>query len=159
MTASGRDEVWFLLSANAGEKPGRINRIASGGELARIMLALKNVISSEKDTGVMVFDEIDAGVSGVAAQRVGEKLASLAMNRQVLCVTHLPQIAVMADAHFEIEKNVSEGRTFTHITDLDFEGRKRELARLSGGENVTITTLTSAAEQLAAAEEFKKGRA
>jgi len=156
LCATGSDEVQFLMSANAGETPGRISRIASGGELARIMLALKNVLSGDMDTGTMVFDEIDTGVSGVAAQRVGEKLARLAGNRQVLCVTHLPQIAVMADTHFEISKNVSGGRTYTYVNTLDFEGRKKEIARLSGGENVTITTLSSAAEQLAAAEEFKK---
>jgi len=159
LSASGCDEVWFLMSANAGETPGRINRIASGGELARIMLALKNVMLSEQDTGAMVFDEIDAGVSGVAAQRVGEKLAKLAKNRQVLCVTHLPQIAVMADTHFEIQKNVSDGRTFTYVNELDFEGRKKEIARLSGGENITATALKSAEEQLAAAEEFKRKQA
>ena len=157
LNASGSDEVWFLMSANAGEKPGRINRIASGGELARIMLALKNVLSSGLDTGSMVFDEIDTGVSGIAAQRVGEKLSWLASHRQVLCVTHLPQIAVMADAHFEIQKSISGGRTYTRVTELDFEGRKKELARLSGGENVTLTTLTSAEEQLAAAARFKAG--
>ena len=156
---SGCDEVRFLMSANAGEKPGRINRIASGGELARIMLALKNVLSGEaRDTCAMVFDEIDAGVSGVAAQRVGEKLAKLARDRQVLCVTHLPQIAVMADSHFEIQKSVIGGRTYTQVSELEFEGRKNELARLIGGENITVTTLTSAAEQLSAAEEFKRGR-
>ena len=153
---TGCDEAWFLMSANAGETPGRINRIASGGELARIMLALKNVLSSEQDTGTMVFDEIDTGVSGIAAQRVGEKLAKLARQRQVLCVTHLPQIAVMADTHFEIKKSVSEGRTFTYVDQLDFEGRKKEIARLSGGENITVTTLTSAEEQLAAAAKFKE---
>lgn len=155
LNAAGCDEVWFLMSANAGEKPGRINRIASGGELARIMLALKNVLCGEKDTCAMVFDEIDAGVSGVAAQRVGEKLSALADHRQVLCVTHLPQIAVMADTHFEIQKSISEGRTFTHVSKLDFEGRKKEVARLSGGDNITITTLQSAAEQLNAAEGYK----
>jgi len=155
LDGSGRDVVWFLMSANAGEAPGRINRIASGGELARIMLALKNVMIGGLDTGAMVFDEIDAGVSGVAAQRVGEKLAKLARDRQVLCVTHLPQIAVMADTHFEIQKSVSEGRTFTRVTELDFEGRKKEIARLSGGENITATTLKSAEEQLAAAGEYK----
>ena len=152
---TGCDEAHFLMSANAGEVPGRINRIASGGELARIMLALKNVLSGGQDTAAMVFDEIDSGVSGVAAQRVGEKLAKLARCRQVLCVTHLPQIAVMADAHFEIQKSVSGGRTFTHVSELDFEGRKKEIARLSGGENITETTLTSAGEQLEAAEKFK----
>ena len=156
LNGSGRDEVWFLMSANAGEAPGRINRIASGGELARIMLALKSVLISSQDTGTMVFDEIDAGVSGVAAQRVGEKLAKLARRRQVLCVTHLPQIAVMADTQFEIQKSVSGGRTFTHVDELDHEGRKKEIARLSGGENITIAALTSAAEQLEAAEKYKK---
>ena len=156
LNASGGDEVWFLMSANAGEKPGRINRIASGGELARIMLAMKSVLVGDRDTGAMVFDEIDAGVSGIAAQRVGEKLANLAGQRQVLCVTHLPQIAVMADAHFEIQKSTSAGRTFTYVNELDIEGRKREIARLSGGENITITTLTSAAEQLDAAGKYKR---
>ena len=156
LCATGRDEVWYLMSANAGEAPGRINRIASGGELARIMLALKNVLSGGQETGTMVFDEIDTGVSGVAAQRVGEKLAKLAGQRQVLCVTHLPQIAAMADTHFEIKKDVSGGRTFTHVNLLDFTGRKTEIARLSGGENITETTLSSAEEQLAAAEKYKK---
>ncbi|MCL2663226.1 MAG: DNA repair protein RecN [Oscillospiraceae bacterium] len=155
LSAKGCDTVWYLMSANAGEAPGRINRIASGGELARIMLALKNVLSSKQDTASMVFDEIDTGVSGIAAQRVGEKLAKLAENRQVLCVTHLPQIAVMADTHFSISKSVKEGRTYTHVAELDFEGRKKELARLSGGENITETTLRGAEEQLKAAEKFK----
>ena len=154
---TGCDEVWYLMSANAGEAPGRINRIASGGELARIMLALKNVLSSGQDTASMVFDEIDTGVSGIAAQRVGEKLAQLAKNRQVLCVTHLPQIAVMADTHFSISKEVKNGRTYTHVESLGFDGRKHELARLSGGENITPTTLASAEEQLTAAKEFKTG--
>jgi len=158
LCGTGADDVWYLMSANAGEAPGRINRIASGGELARIMLALKNVLSSRQDTASMVFDEIDSGVSGIAAQRVGEKLAELAVDRQVLCVTHLPQIAVMADTHFSIDKSINEGRTFTHVEELDFEGRKNELARLSGGENITATTLSSAEEQLKKAEEYKKNR-
>ena len=156
LNAYGRDDVWFLMSANAGEKPGKINRIASGGELSRIMLSLKNVLSGENETGAMVFDEIDSGVSGVAAQRVGEKLSQLAQHRQVLCVTHLPQIAVMADTHFEISKSTSRGRTYTKVTELDYEGRKKEVARLSGGENVTTTTLTSAAEQLESANKYKQ---
>jgi DNA repair protein RecN (Recombination protein N) len=155
LCANGCDEVRFLMSANAGEAPGRISRIASGGELSRIMLAMKNALGADRDTGVAIFDEIDAGVSGIAAQRVGEKLAQLARRRQVLCVTHLPQIAVMADTHFEIQKSVSGGRTFTSVSRLDFDGRKREIARLSGGEHVTETTLTSAAEQLEAAAEYK----
>ena len=158
INANGCDEASFYMSANAGETPGRISRIASGGELARIMLAMKNVLSGGKETGTMVFDEIDAGVSGIAAQRVGEKLAQLAKRRQVLCVTHLPQIAVMADTHFEIQKSVSGGRTFTHVSALDFEGRRREVARLSGGENITETTLASAGEHLRAAEGWKTSR-
>ena len=155
INSNGQDEVRFLISANAGETPGRISRIASGGELSRIMLALKNVLGGDQDRGTSVFDEIDAGVSGIAAQRVAEKLIRLARDRQVLCVTHLPQIAVMADAHFEIHKSVESGRTFTHIMQLDFEGRKKEIARLSGGENITETTLKSAGEQLSAAEIFR----
>ena len=156
LNSTGADEVCFLMSANAGEAPGRINRIASGGELARIMLALKNVLSFEQETGTVVFDEVDSGVSGIAAQRVGEKLAGLALVRQVLCVTHLPQIAAMADTHFEIKKNVIEGRTYTKVNQLDLDGRKNELARLSGGENITDAALKSAAEQLFAADKFKE---
>ncbi|SHI08089.1 DNA replication and repair protein RecN [Sporobacter termitidis DSM 10068] len=158
LNGAGCDEVRFLMSANAGEAPGRISHIASGGELSRIMLALKNVLTENGDVGTMVFDEVDAGVSGIAAQRVGEKLSALSENRQVLCVTHLPQIAVMADTHFEIEKTTADGRTFTNVAELDLEGRKSELARLIGGANVTETTLLSAAEQLKAAAEYKAKR-
>jgi DNA repair protein RecN (Recombination protein N) len=144
------------MSANAGEATGRISRIASGGELSRIMLSLKNVLSESDGVGVAVFDEIDAGVSGVAAQRVGEKLFELARGRQVLCVTHLPQIAAMADAHFEITKSEHDGRTATHIKFLDDEGRALEISRLTGGENVTDITKQAAREQLAAAGAYKK---
>lgn len=155
LDCSGCDNVCFLMSANAGEKPGRISRIASGGELSRVMLAMKNVLSENDSVGTMVFDEIDTGVSGIAAQRVGEKLAQLSVSRQVMCVTHLPQIAVMADAHFEVRKEESNGRTYTYVNQLDASGRERELARLTGGENITQTTLKSAKEQLAAAEAYK----
>lgn len=158
LSSAGCDEIRFLMSANAGEAPGRISHIASGGELSRIMLALKNVLTENDDIATMVFDEVDAGVSGVAAQRVGEKLADLSRNRQVLCVTHLMQIAMMADVHFQIEKKTQDGRTFTNVTELDGEGRKRELARLIGGDNITDTTLLSAAEQLAASQAYKKRR-
>jgi DNA repair protein RecN (Recombination protein N) len=123
------------------------------------MLALKSIIGSGSEAGTMVFDEVDAGVSGIAAQRVGEKLARLARDRQVLCVTHLPQIAVMADTHFEIQKNVVGDRTYTSVESLEPEGRKREVARLSGGEHITQTTLASAAEQLEAAKKFKAAQA
>lgn len=156
LNGTGCDEVRFLMSANAGEAPGRISHIASGGELSRIMLALKNVISENDDITTMVFDEIDAGVSGVAAQRVGEKLVNLSRDRQVLCVTHLPQLAVMADVHFEIVKKTQAERTFTYVNPLDGEGRKKELARLIGGENITETTLLSAAEQIKAADAYKR---
>jgi DNA repair protein RecN (Recombination protein N) len=160
--AYGAETARFLMSANAGETPGRISRIASGGELSRIMLALKNVLTENDELNAMVFDEVDAGVSGIAAQRVGEKLYDLARGqnmhrgRQVLCVTHLPQIAAMADRHFEISKSVEGGRTFTRVTALDREGRRGELARLTGGENVTKTTLDAAEEQLIAAEKYKQ---
>lgn len=153
---TGMDEVRFLMSANAGEKPGRISKIASGGELSRIMLVMKDVLSERDEVSAMVFDEVDAGVSGIAAQRVGEKLARLSRRKQVICVTHLPQIAAMADTHFHIEKTEKGGRTYTAVVPLDREGRKRELARLHGGEHITETTLASAEEQLVAADIYKK---
>lgn len=152
---AGLDQVSFLMSANAGEKLGKISKIASGGELARIMLAMKNVLAEGEQIGTMVFDEIDTGVSGVAAQRVGEKLSDLAAVKQVLCVTHLPQIAAVADIHFSISKTVRTGRTYTEITPLDHEGRKWELARLTGGEHITRLSLESAEEQMAAAKAYK----
>jgi len=153
--ASGIDEVRFVMSANAGEELGRISKIASGGELSRIMLAMKNVFAENDPVDTMIFDEIDTGVSGIAAQRVGEKLFSVSAGKQVLCVTHLPQIAAMADSHFVIAKQERGGRTYTEVTPLDREGRRRELARLYGGDNVTEITLAGAEEQLSAAEHFK----
>lgn len=152
---SGGDRVQFLLSANRGETPGSISRIASGGELSRIMLAMKQVFAERDAVDALVFDEIDTGVSGVAAQRVGEKLAVLSRHKQVLCITHLPQIAAMADAHYEIRKTEHDGRTFTNVSELDRSGRQHELARLHGGDHVTDTTLSSAEEQLRSAEQFK----
>ena len=153
----GDCEVRFLMSANAGEKPGRIAQIASGGELSRIMLAMKSVFAQKDPVPAMVFDEIDTGVSGIAAQRVGEKLGDLAAHRQVLCVTHLPQIAAMADAHYSIEKSEAGGRTFTKVFPLDHEGRVREIARLQSGENPTSAMLESAKELLRASETRKSG--
>ena len=151
----GCDQIRFIMSANAGEELGRIAKIASGGELSRIMLAMKNVFAENDPVGTMVFDEIDTGVSGIAAQRVGEKLYTVALGKQVLCVTHLPQIAAMADSHYVIEKQEREQRTYTQVIKLDREGRQKELARLHGGDNITATTLASAEEQLSSAEEFK----
>lgn len=149
LSESGRDEVRFLMSANAGEALRPMSRIASGGELARIMLAMKNVLAEKDSVPTLIFDEVDTGVSGRAAQKVADKLASVAKNRQVLCVTHLPQIAARAGYHFSIEKSEKNGRTFTEVTPLDFEGRKQELARIIGGDQITETTLKSAAEMLA----------
>ncbi|MBQ7460376.1 MAG: DNA repair protein RecN [Oscillospiraceae bacterium] len=152
----GKDDVRFMMSANAGEAPGRIARIASGGELSRVMLAMKTVLSENDPVESMVFDEIDTGVSGIAARRVAEKLAAIAGKKQVICVTHLPQIASMADAHFVISKEVSGGRTYTKVERLDTGGRRLELARLTGGDVITESTLKAAEEQLDAAEKWKK---
>jgi len=155
LDASGMDDIRFIMSANAGEALGPISRIASGGELSRIMLALKNVFAEKDGVDALIFDEIDTGVSGVAAQRVAEKLAALAKNKQVLCVTHLPQIAAMAKEQFLVEKSERNGRTFTDIRLLDRPGRKRELARISGGAEITDTLLAGAEEMLTKAEQFR----
>ncbi len=154
----GADEVCFLMSANAGQEPGRIAKIASGGELSRIMLAMKTVFGQNDPVPTAVFDEIDTGVSGVAASRVGEKLAQTARYRQVLCVSHLPQIAAMADSQYLIEKSERAGRTYTTVNELDQAGRRREIARLIGGDSITETTTASAGELLAAAEGWKHKR-
>lgn len=151
----GADEIRFLMSANAGEKPGRIARIASGGELSRIMLALKNVFGESDGVATAVFDEIDTGVSGIAASRVAEKLSQIGGKKQVLCVSHLPQIAAMADSQYLIEKTERTGRTYTTVQELDREGRCRELARLIGGDSITDATLRAAEDALTAAETWK----
>lgn len=153
--SAGAEDVRFLLAANAGQAPGRLSHIVSGGELSRIMLALKNVLRSTGEAEVLIFDEIDTGVSGIAAQRVGEKLAELSEGRQVLCVTHLPQLAAMADTQFVIVKQQRDGNTYTKVTKLDESGRRAELARLIGGETVTETTLRGAGELIRAAEQYK----
>ncbi|MCR5826126.1 MAG: DNA repair protein RecN [Oscillospiraceae bacterium] len=153
--ASGMDEVRFLMSANVGEAPKPIHKIASGGELARIMLAMKNVFAAQDSVMTMVFDEVDTGVSGRAAQRVAEKLARVSREKQVLCVTHLPQLAAMADTHFSVEKGEEGGRTLTRVTELDRSARARELARLTGGEHPSDTMLRGAEELLDAADAFK----
>lgn len=154
--ADGADKIRFIMSANAGEELGRISKIASGGELSRIMLAMKNVFAENDTVGTMIFDEIDTGVSGIAAQRVAEKLYTVSKGKQVMCVTHLPQIAGMADSHYLIAKHEENGRTYTQVAELDRDGRRHELARLHGGDHITDTTLASAEEQLAAAEKFKQ---
>ena len=144
----GADAVAFYMSANLGEALKPLNKVASGGELARIMLALKNVLAERDHVPTLIFDEVDTGVSGRAAQHVAEKLKSVSKSKQVLCVTHLPQLAALADTHLLIAKAEHDGRTFTTVTPLDFEGRKRELARIIGGATITQTTLQSAAEML-----------
>ena len=145
---NGADAVAFYMSANAGEVLKPLNKVASGGELARIMLALKNVLAEQDQVQTLVFDEVDTGVSGRAAQKVAEKLRSVARNKQVLCVTHLPQIAALAHTHLLISKGERNGRTYTTVTPLDMEGRKAELARIIGGAAITETTLKSAEEML-----------
>ena len=148
LTANGADAVAFYMSANVGEALKPMSKVASGGELARIMLAMKNVLAEQDKVDTLIFDEVDTGVSGRAAQKVAEKLRSVARNKQVLCVTHLPQIAAMGDTHLLIAKGERDGRTYTTVTPLDIEGRKRELARIIGGANITETTLKSAEEML-----------
>ena len=155
LDATGMDQVRFLMSANLGEELKPINKIASGGELARIMLAMKNVLSEQDHVATMVFDEVDTGVSGRAAQKVAEKMARISRHKQVLCVTHLPQLAAMADTHFSVEKGEANGRTFTQVRQLDRKQRQMELARLTGGAQVTETMLQGAEELLTQAENFR----
>ncbi len=145
---TGGDQCRFLMSANVGEELRQMNRVASGGELARIMLAMKNVLSEKDQVPTLIFDEVDTGVSGRAAQKVAEKLHAVSVGKQVLCVTHLPQIAAMADTHFLISKAEQGGRTYTSVTPLDLEGRKAEIARLIGGARITENTMKSAEEML-----------
>ena len=150
LTANGADSVAFYMSANAGEALKPMSKVASGGELARIMLAMKNVLAEKDQVNTLIFDEVDTGVSGRAAQKVAEKLRAVAAHKQVLCVTHLPQLAALANTHLLIAKSERNGRTFTSVTPLDMEGRKKELARIIGGTNITETTLKSAEEMLKA---------
>ncbi len=149
MAPNGMDAVRFLMTANVGEALKPMSKVASGGELARIMLAIKNVLAEQDQVGTLIFDEVDAGVSGRAAQKVAEKLRSVARSKQVLCVTHLPQIAAAANVHLLIAKTERGGRTYTHVTPLDRESRKWEIARIIGGAEITETTLKSAEEMLA----------
>ena len=148
LSPTGADAVAFYMSANAGEALKPMSKVASGGELARIMLDMKNVLSEKDQVATLIFDEVDTGVSGRAAQKVAEKLRSVSAHKQVLCVTHLPQLAALADHHLLISKSERDGRTYTAVTPLDLEGRKRELARIIGGANITETTLKSSEEML-----------
>lgn len=149
---NGIDNIEFLLSANAGEEPKPLSKIASGGELSRIMLAIKCVLSELDDIDTLIFDEIDSGVSGRAALKIAAKMKELSKKHQVICVTHLAQIAAFADEHKLISKEEKDGRTYTCIASLDYNGRKYELARIMGGLTVTQSILNSAEELLSSAE-------
>lgn len=157
--ANGFDKVEFLISPNAGEPLKPLAAIASGGEMSRVMLALKTVLSDADSIETLIFDEIDAGVSGRTAQKVGEKLALIGSKRQILCITHLPQIAAMAVDHFLIEKRTEVGRTTTHVTQLDHESSVNELARLIGGARITDATMKAAGEMKAQGLALKNGGA
>ena len=152
LTVNGMDSVEFLISANKGEDPKPISKIASGGELSRIMLALKSVIADKDSIPTMIFDEIDTGVSGKAAQKIGIKLREIGKVRQVICVTHLSQIAVMADNHLMIEKSIVGERTETHVTQLDMDGRVAEVARIMGGDSPSELMLDNARAEIEKAE-------
>lgn len=155
LTENGTDNLEFLLSANAGEAPKPLAKIASGGELSRIMLAIKSVLAEKDEVETLIFDEVDTGVSGRAAQKIAIKLAELAKSHQILCVTHLAQLAAFADTHFRIEKTEHDGQTFTYVAALDDIGRKHELARILGGLTVTELQLQNAQEMLENAKLLK----
>ena len=146
MNRFGRETVEFLISTNPGEPPKPISKIASGGELSRIMLAIKNSLADKDHIPTLIFDEVDTGVSGRAAQKIGLKLKEVAHNKQIICVTHLAQIAALADTHFLIEKTSKTGRTFTEVHPLDLEGRKQEVARIMGTGQMTELLLKNAEE-------------
>lgn len=150
--SNGAETMEFYISANAGEPPRPLSKIASGGELSRVMLALKNVLSAQDDVPTLIFDEIDTGVSGRAAQKIGRMMRRVAGSHQVICVTHLAPIAAMANTHFLIQKESDGKRTFTRVQSLDLEGRKYELARITGGDNITRLQLENAEEMIRAAE-------
>jgi DNA repair protein RecN (Recombination protein N) len=155
LTRNGCDQVEFLISANPGEPLRSMSKIASGGELSRIMLAMKSIFAKVDRIPVLVFDEVDTGVSGRAAQAIAEKLSLLSKDCQVFSITHLPQVACMADAHYLIQKMVDGERTFTQVEDLNVNGQVNELARMLGGVEVTDTTLEHAGEMLRMADQKK----
>ena len=153
LTSKGADAIEFLISANPGQEPRPIAKIASGGELSRIMLAIKNVLSDKDDIQTLIFDEIDTGVSGSAAEKIALKLSEVSKGRQVICVTHLARIAAQADRHMKIMKSVDGEKTFTEINALDFEGRAAEIARITAGGSITALQLETAREMLINAKE------
>ena len=148
LSENGIDEMEFLVSTNAGEPVKPVAKVASGGELSRMMLSIKNVLSKSDPTDTLIFDEVDSGISGSAARRVGDALKRVSADTQSLCVTHLPQIAALADSHFLIRKSESDGRTYTQVTPLDMQGRVDELARIIGGVDIGEAAYTYARELL-----------
>lgn len=156
LSATGNNEVEFMLSTNPGERVKPLGEVASGGEMSRIMLAIKTVLANKDETSTLIFDEIDAGISGRTAQKVSEKLALLSKEHQVICITHLPQIAAMADAHYEITKQTTGTHTVTHVRELTKDAAVQELARLLGGAEITPAVLQNAAEMKELATEKKK---
>ena len=145
-TKNGCDVCEFLISANQGETPKPLHKIASGGELSRVMLSIKSVLLDKDTVGTMIFDEIDTGISGFAAGKVGTQLKKVSKNRQVICVTHLAQIAAIADEHLQILKSSSSGRTFTEVNSLSYEQRISEIARIMSGTELTENLYNSAKE-------------
>lgn len=154
----GRDFAEFMISFNIGEDLKPISKVASGGEISRFMLAFKTILADTDEIETLVFDEIDAGISGIAAQNVGEKLSDIATKKQIICITHLPQIAANADTHYCIEKKTDGERTFTTVKKLDYEGRKSEISRLISGKQITEKTIEHAKEILSLAKEYKTNR-
>ena len=152
---NGCDNVEFLISVNAGEPLKPLSKIASGGEMSRIMLAIKSIFADSDPVETLIFDEIDTGVSGRAAQKIAEKINKLSDSKQILCITHLPQIAAMADTHFLIEKSTDGDRTYTKVTELDKSQRHYEIARIIGGAEITETTINAAAEMINLAEKSR----
>lgn len=153
---NGTDDVDIMISANPGEPVRELAKVASGGELSRIMLAIRNILADEENTGTLIFDEIDSGISGRTAQRVSEKMASIASGHQILCVTHLAQIAAMADSHYLIEKNVDNDKTTTNVRRLDEDEETDELARILGGARITEAVKENAVEMKKLAKQFKE---
>ena len=157
-SANGMDDVEFLISTNPGEPIKSLSKVASGGELSRIMLALKAVLAENDSIGTLIFDEIDTGISGRTAQKVSEKMNVIGRKHQVICITHLPQIAAMADVHFLIEKSVNKNSTISTIRSLSYEESVAELGRMLGGVTITDTVLESAKEMKELARNTKKSK-
>ena len=155
LSSKGAESIEFLISTNPGQEPKPISKIASGGELSRIMLAIKNVLSGKDTVDTLIFDEIDTGVSGSAAEKIALKLYSVSEGRQVICVTHLARIAAQADNHMKIEKNIIENKTYTDVISLDFDSRAAEIARITAGTGITGLQIESAKEMLIKAKENK----